>query len=86
MQVKKQQLEPEKGTGSELGREYVKAVYCHPASLTYMQSACLHAKSVQSCLTLCDPIDYCPLGSSVHWFSQTRILECVVVFLSRGSL
>ena len=25
-------------TGSELGKEYVKAVYCHPANLTYMQS------------------------------------------------
>ena len=86
MQVKKQQLEPEKGTGSELGREYVKAVYCHPAYLTYMQSAYVHAKSLQSCLTLCDSIDYCRLGFSVHWLSHTRILECVVISLSRGSL
>ena len=40
MQVKKQQLEPdmEQQTGSKSGKEYVKAVYCHPASLTYMQS------------------------------------------------
>ena len=40
MQIKKQQLEPEMGqwTGSRLGKEYVKAVYCHPAYLTYMQS------------------------------------------------
>ena len=40
MQVKKQQLEPdmEIWTGSKLGKEYVKAVYCHPACLTYMQS------------------------------------------------
>ena len=40
MQVKKQQLEPgmEQWTGSQLGKEYVKAVYCHPAYLTYMQS------------------------------------------------
>ena len=39
MQVKKQQLEPdmEKQSGSRLGKEYVKAVYCHPAYLTYMQ-------------------------------------------------
>ena len=37
---KKQQLEPdmEKQTGSKLGKEYVQAVYCHPAYLTYMQS------------------------------------------------
>ena len=36
----KQQLEPdmEQKTGSKLGKEYVKAVYCHPAYLTYMQS------------------------------------------------
>ena len=40
MQVKSQQLEPdmEKQTGSKLGKEYAKAVYCHPAYLTYMQS------------------------------------------------
>ena len=40
MQVKKQQLEldMEQCTGSKLGREYVKAVYCHPAYLTYIQS------------------------------------------------
>ena len=40
MQVKKQQLEPDKEqlTGSKLGKEYDKAVYCHPAYLTYMQS------------------------------------------------
>ena len=40
MQDKKQQLEPEmeKLTGSKLGKEYIKAVYCHPAYLTYMQS------------------------------------------------
>ena len=39
-QVKKQQLEldMEKETGFKLGKEYVKAVYCHPAYLTYMQS------------------------------------------------
>ena len=39
MQVKKQQLELDmEQTGSKLGKEYVKAVYCHPAYLTYMQS------------------------------------------------
>ena len=40
MQVKKQQLEPdmEQWTGSKLGKEYIKAVYCHPACLTYMQN------------------------------------------------
>ena len=40
MQVRKQQLEldMEQQTGSTQEKEYVKAVYCHPAYLTYMQS------------------------------------------------
>ena len=39
MQVNKQQLEldMEQQTGSKSGKEYIKAVYCHPAYLTYMQ-------------------------------------------------
>ena len=40
IQLKKQQLEQhiEQWTDSKLRKEYVKAVYCHPAYLTYMQS------------------------------------------------
>ena len=40
MQIKKEQLEVdmEQQTGSKLGKEYVEAIYCHPAYLTYMQS------------------------------------------------
>ena len=40
MQVKKQQLEldMEQQTGSKSGKEYVKAVYCHPAYLTYRRT------------------------------------------------
>ena len=40
MQIKKQQLEPdtEQWTGSKLEKEYIKAVYCHPAYLTSMQT------------------------------------------------
>ena len=40
MQFKKQQLEldMEQQTGSKSGKEYIKAVYCHPAYLAYMQS------------------------------------------------
>ena len=40
MQVKKQQLELDmkQQIGSKLGKEYIKAAYCHPAYLTYMQS------------------------------------------------
>ena len=41
MQVKKQQLEldMEQQTGSKSGKEFIEAVYCHPAYLTYIQSA-----------------------------------------------
>ena len=53
-------------------KEYVKAVYCHPAYLTYMQSTCMHAKSLQSCPTLCDPVDCSLPGSSVHGFSSGK--------------
>ena len=40
MQLKKQQLEldMEQQTGSKSGKEYIKAVYCHPTYLTYVQS------------------------------------------------
>ena len=46
MQVKKQQLEPdmEQRTGSKLGKEYIKAMYCHPAYLIYMQSEMWNAE------------------------------------------
>ena len=84
MQVKKQQLElgMEKQTGSKLGKEYVKAVYCQLVYLTYMQSGGLVTKS---CLTLHNPMD-CSLPSfSVHGILQARILEWVAISFSRGS-
>ena len=52
MQVKKQQLElnMEQWTGSKLGKQYVKAVYCRPSYLTYMQSApCEMLGWIQDC-------------------------------------
>ena len=42
------------------------------------------AKSLQSCLTVCDPIDCSPPRSSVHGFLQARILEWVAIPFSRG--
>ena len=39
----------------------------------------------QSCLSLCDPMDYSPPGSSVHGILQARILEWVAIPFSRGS-
>ena len=40
-------------------------------------NACVHAKSLQSCPTLCDLMDYSPPGSFVHGILQARILEWV---------
>ena len=45
----------------------------------------VHASSVgNSCLTLCDPMDYSPPGASVHRIFQARILEWVATSSSRG--
>ena len=44
----------------------------------------MRAKSFQSCLTLCDPMDCSPPGSSVHGILQARILEQVAISSSRG--
>ena len=45
----------------------------------------LCAKSFQSCLTFCNPMDCSPPGSSVHGILQGRILEWVAMSFSRGS-
>ena len=47
--------------------------------------ACVHAQSVESCLTLCNPMDCSPPGFSVHWNFQARILEWVTIPFVRGS-
>ena len=47
--------------------------------------ACMHAKLLQSCLTLCDPMNCSPPGSSVHGILQAGILEWVDMLSSRGS-
>ena len=44
-----------------------------------------HAQSLQSCLTLCDPVDCSPAGSSVHGILLARILEWAAMPSSRGS-
>ena len=41
--------------------------------------ACVHAKSLQSCLTICDPMDSNPQGPPVHGILQARILEWVTM-------
>ena len=45
----------------------------------------MRVKSLQSCLTLCDPMDCDPPGSSVYGIVQARILEWVAMASSRGS-
>ena len=50
----------------------------------YIYAAATGAKSLQSCPTLCDPVDSSPPGSSVHEILQARILEWVAVSSSRG--
>ena len=46
---------------------------------------CVYAKSLQSCPTLCDPMDHSLSGSSVHGILQARIVEWVAMPSSRGS-
>ena len=77
MQVKKQQLDPDmkQWTGSKLEKEYIKAVYCHPAYLTYMQSE--KWKSLSHVWLFAD--------YTVHAILQARILEWVAFCFSRGS-
>ena len=56
-----------------------------PLSLWYILMVRVHAVSLQSYLTLCDPMDCSSPGSSVHGISQARTLEWVPIYLSRGS-
>ena len=54
-----------------------------------MLSSCVHAKSLQSCPTLCDPMDQSPPGASVLGVLQTRRVGCCAllqgIFLTQGS-
>ena len=59
-------------------RLHFHVVYIH----TY---TCVHAQSLQSCMTLCNPMDCSLPGSSVHGTSQARILEWAVISFSKGS-
>ena len=50
-----------------------------------MWCACVHVRSLQSCLTLGNPMDGSPPDSSVHGILQAKILEWVATYLSRAS-
>ena len=56
-----------------------------PPHLFHIAFVCRCAKLLQSCLTLCDPMDWSPPDSSVHGISQARILERVAIPFSRRS-
>ena len=56
-----------------------------PWTILQVYSLCVHAKLLQSSLTLFDPMDCSPPGSSVHGILQARILEWVAMPSSRGS-
>ena len=56
-----------------------------PGKTRWEQIMCMHAKSLQLCLTLCDPTDCSPAGSSVHGILQARTLGWVAMPFSSGS-
>ena len=76
--------------GSSPGLDMGQRLACpHPCPTSYntlgREQYLLHAKSLPSCRTLCDPKDCSPPGSSVHGILQARILEWVAMPSSTGS-
>ena len=61
-----------------------RSLYCKSIWDTFITLACMFAKSLQSCPTLCDPMDYSLPGSSVHGILQARILEWVAISSCRS--
>ena len=61
------------------------SLLCNRYLLFYCHLEGLHAKWLQSCLTLWDPMDCTPPGSSVHGILQARILECAAMPSSKES-
>ena len=79
MQVKKQQLEldMEQQTGSKLRKEYVKAVYCQPAYVTYMQyTSCEMTHWMKHKLESKFPTVDCDPHSQRLWHSQQSRNKC----------
>ena len=58
--------------------------YCLNEWICPYVHACMRVQSLQSCPTLCNPMDCSPPGSSVHGILQARILERVAMAFSRG--
>ena len=57
----------------------------HSETLLFIYSMYMLSLAAQLCLTLCDPLDCSPPGSSVHGISQAEVLEWVAISFSRGS-
>ena len=68
-----------KGTKVQTTQLYIIIVYY------YLMYACIRAQSLQSCLTLCNPMEYSLSSPSEHGVLQARILEWVAMPSSRGS-
>ena len=74
----------ERGRLQSMGWQRVGHDWATSLSLSLSECACVHV-CAHSCLTLCDPMDCSPLGSSVQGIFQARILEWVAVSSSRAS-
>ena len=84
----RQQCALEQGLGFESATALVGTLshFFLLSTLFIVSPALLHVRAwAQSCLTLCDPVDCSPSGSSVHGISQARILEWVAISSFRGS-
>ena len=75
----------EKGTAEDEMVGYHHRLHGYESELTLRDSACMHAKLLQSCPTHCDPMECSPPGSSVHGILQERILAYVAMSSSKGS-
>ena len=64
--------------------DWVAISFSNIAPAAAAAAAAAAAKSLQSCLTLCDPIDGSPPGSPVHGILQARILEWVAISFSNA--
>ena len=91
MQQKQYYREVHRNTGSPQAQEEVSSDQLNPAPKTSRKeqikskaSAAAAAKSLQSCPTLCDPIDSSPPGPSVPRILQSRTLEWVAISFSNA--
>ena len=67
---------------------YYEILFSLKSETTWMKLVehCVHAKSLQSCLTLCNPMDHSPQGSFVHGILQARVPECSLPCILPGDL